>query len=119
MNEIKKPDNPNAFPTMETGFDKFVNPSVLTYEGMTLRDYFANSVDGAKISEGYSLAFAEEIVGRKKPDITIELLKFWFEFESILQYLKADAMLRQRDVENQHEAKSILESEGYSFETGV
>lgn len=33
--------NPPAFPTMEHGFNKQGIPTVLTYEGMALRDYFA------------------------------------------------------------------------------
>jgi len=41
--ENKKPNNPNAFPTMEHGYNKLGCPTVFTYEGMTLRDYFANS----------------------------------------------------------------------------
>lgn len=98
--ENKKPRNPNAFPTpMETGYEYNKDGQTIgNQEGMTLRDYFANSVDGLKISEGYPLTFAEEILGRKKPNNKIELLKFWFEFESVLQYLKADSMLKQREL---------------------
>lgn len=90
----QKPSNPNAFPTRT----EHESPTDIEVSGMTLRDYFSNSVDGAKISEGYSLAFVEEVLGRKKPDDKIEIIKFWFEFESILQYLKADEMLKQREL---------------------
>jgi len=89
MEENKKPENPNAFPNINTN----------ERSGMTLRDYFANSIDGLKVSEGYSIAFAEEILNRKLPkDNKTELVCFWFEFESKLQYMKADAMLKQREL---------------------
>ena len=45
MNENKKPENPNAFPKSMNEFG---------YDGMTLRDYFANSAT--------TVAYKEEII---------------------------------------------------------
>lgn len=79
MGTDKKPQNPNAFPTMEHGYDKTGCPTVNTYEGMTLRDYFAaKAMQGSVVSDGPEFP-------------TPELIAKW-------SYAVADAMLRQREL---------------------
>jgi hypothetical protein len=77
--ETKKPSNPNAFPTMEHGYDRTGSATVSTYEGMTLRDYFA-----AKAMNGM---LAKMIYA---PSDIINYAE--------LAYLIADAMLKQREL---------------------
>ena len=72
MNENKKPENPFAFPN--TDGQSFCN------DGMTLRDYFANSAMQGELSGQYS--------GNN-----------WANEKDLAQraYLIADAMLKQRE----------------------
>jgi hypothetical protein len=79
----KKPSNPNAFPTMEHGYDRTGSPTVSTYEGMTLRDYFA-----AKALQGH-LASEYYIMGNKQEGKE-SLAKDFYNF--------ADAMLKAREL---------------------
>lgn len=46
----EKINNPNAFPTMEHGYNIQGISTVFTYEGMTLRDYFAAKAMQSMIS---------------------------------------------------------------------
>lgn len=48
--EETKPNNPCAFPTIEHGYDRTGRPNVSTYEGMTLRDYFASKAMASMIN---------------------------------------------------------------------
>ena len=74
--EIKKPENPNAFPGMEVNGNFFK-------EGMTLRDYFA-----AKVMQGTLSTSNMKYPNSKK------------ELESLaeISYTIADAMLKQREL---------------------
>ena len=86
--KTEKPNNPKAFPN-----DWNIN------DGMTLRDYFANSVNGEKSTKQLSQKSVREIMNVDHiPNDTLENIKFWFELESKLQYMKADAMLKQREL---------------------
>tara|TARA_R110000782_G_scaffold30983_1_gene76796 strand:+ start:2473 stop:2724 length:252 start_codon:yes stop_codon:yes gene_type:complete len=82
--EDRKPENPNAFPTMEHGFDRVGSPTVSTYEGMTLRDYFAAKAMQALMSmeekEEYDCI----------EDAWIKISKYSYDV--------ADAMLNQREI---------------------
>jgi len=84
--ENKKPRNPNAFPTpMETGYEYNEDGQTIgNQEGMTLRDYFANSA-----MQGYlaSHAHPEAInpLNGRYDDMVKEV------------YSIADAMLKQRE----------------------
>lgn len=73
MNENKKPQNPNAFPSdYET-----------THNGMTLRDYFANSAMQTLINKQVN---TEKYIGKTVGEVVSEL-----------SYGYADAMLKQRE----------------------
>jgi hypothetical protein len=66
---------------------------------ITLRDYFANSVDGAKIAEGYNIETIKQLMNVSViPTPGLDNIIFWFEVEAKLQYMKADAMLKQREL---------------------
>lgn len=73
--ENKKPHNPNAFPIIEQHGDL---ATWSTYDGMTLRDYFAaKAMQGSVICEGPEFPNPESIAK-------------W-------SYAVADAMLKQRE----------------------
>lgn len=76
---MEKPNNPPVFP-MST-IDGY------NHDGMTLRDYFANSAMQAMISAMYQ---KNEKVA---PDIIIERM----ELISVNAYWYADSMLKQRE----------------------
>lgn len=80
--ENKKPRNPNAFPTpMETGYEYNKDGQTIgNQEGMTLRDYFANSAMQGSLSSG-----------KIKEGISNDKLAKHF-------YNLADAMLKQREL---------------------
>lgn len=80
--EDRKPENPNAFPTMEHGFDRVGSPTVSTYEGMTLRDYFA----------------AKAMNGCLNSSIKFPNTKQDIKSLSEIAYIIADAMLNQREL---------------------
>jgi len=92
--KTEKPNNPFAF--------SYATPQgngIVKQNGMTLRDYFANSVDGEKSTKQLSQKSVKEIMNVDHiPNDTLENIKFWFELESKLQYMKADAMLKQREL---------------------
>ena len=87
--ENKKPNNPIAFP--RTAFDK--NGQLTTqypeYEGMTLRDYFANSAMQGMFNETI-LKWSDDVV--KSTD---KSRSQWFAEQA---YNFADAMLKQREL---------------------
>lgn len=98
MNENEKIENPNAFPTMEHGFDRVGSPIVSTYEGMTLRDYFANSAMQSliiKTTERKTGIWSKILIyfGRNGWASNYELSE---KNISISAYEIADAMLKQR-----------------------
>jgi len=74
--ENTKPNNPSAFPNESNDVD---------YKGMTLRDYFANSIMQSYIKEHLEL-LRENKFGYTVSDMA----------ES--SYLIADAMLKQREL---------------------
>lgn len=78
-NEIKKPENPQAYPTL---FYNEVTGQINGHDdGMKLRDYFANSAMQGELSGQYN--------GRN-----------WANEKDLAQrsYLIADAMLKQREL---------------------
>ncbi len=76
MEENKKPGNPHAFPTT---WDTSYNATTQTEDGMTLRDYFANSaMQSIMVGEDY------------KHHKTVEQIAEG-------AYALADAMLKQRE----------------------
>lgn len=64
--------------------------------GLTIRDYFAAKENGFNLTEGITIKSAEEIMGFKIPQNNIENRMYWYELEAKLQYMKADAMLKER-----------------------
>ena len=66
------------------------------YSGITARDWLAATMDCEfDINEPQ---LAEGIVGRPMPDTPIEQLQWVFEIEAKLRYMKADAMLKVREM---------------------
>lgn len=58
-----QPNNPPAFPTMEHGTSKVGTPEILTYEGMTLLDYFAaKAMHGVMTGNGYRDSLTPESI---------------------------------------------------------
>jgi len=92
--KTEKPNNPFAFSSTANK-----NSDTEYEQGMTLRDYFANSVNGEMLTKQLSQRSIKEIMNVDHiPNDTLENVKFWFELESKLQYMKADAMLKQREL---------------------
>ena len=79
-----KTNNPNAFPTIEHGMSRVGTPEITTYEGMTLRDYFAAKAMQSIVSGG--LTVTNEIYFESA-----------FKEVSRTAYSIADAMLKQRE----------------------
>lgn len=82
MEENKKPNNPFAFPYSDS-LNGYVQ------DGMTLRDYFANSAMQGIISSQTvmrSIGMSNDIIGGQIEGICIE------------SYSIADAMLKQREL---------------------
>lgn len=77
--------------------------------GMTLRDYFATH-DQLDPNESIGLALAERLAGRSHPGPKdergqikaggdpVDVAIFWADAEAAYRYLRADAMLRAREV---------------------
>lgn len=84
--ENKKENNPNAFPTMEHGYDNYGQPIVNTYEGMTLRDYFDNSAMQGILSNESEI---QRLIS-KSPNVNKLIAE--------ISYNIADAMLEQREL---------------------
>lgn len=64
---------------------------------LTMRDYFAKSVDGEKLAEGFSSETIEQIMGEKIPRAsTIDNIKYWLRVYAKFRYMMADAMLEER-----------------------
>lgn len=85
--ETKKPQNPSAFPAWDMTFTENPNSNLFsagTNQGMTLRDYFANSAMQGILS-GDEISRA----GRKTSEQIAER-----------SYSLADAMLKQREIQN-------------------
>ena len=85
MPENKKPQNPSAFPAWDMTFGKNPNTNLYsagTGQGMTLRDYFANSAMKGMVSNNgmYDLISMPAIENLAKES-----------------YIIADAMLKQRE----------------------
>lgn len=63
---------------------------------ITARDWFAATMEhGCSIQD---TQLAEEIAGRPMPDTPDEQLQWAFEIEAKLRYMKADAMLKVREM---------------------
>ena len=87
MKAEKKP-SPQAFP----GIDE--NTGTYNY-GMTLRDYFANSVDGRDIVNRLKYEELKALTNYENVEYD---LPFRLELEAKVQYMKADAMLKAREL---------------------
>ena len=85
-----KPSNPNAFP--------FTTDRGEAFEGMTLRDYFANEADVSIIVSTLRSDVIKDIIGVELACNNLDDLRLYFELEAKLKYLKADAMLKQREL---------------------
>jgi len=81
--KTEKPNNPFAF--------SYATPQgngIVKQNGMTLRDYFANSVNGEMLTKQLSLRVVKEIMNVDHiPNDTLENQMFWFKLESKLQYM--------------------------------
>ena len=80
MEENKKPQNPNAFPT-RTEYEDPTNP---IYSGMTLRDYFADS--------------ASKVISIHKDRNFTESTDSDYDDWAKKCYKRADALLKQREL---------------------
>jgi hypothetical protein len=67
-----------------------------TDAGMTLRDYFAATVDMDVTINQQELA--EQIVCRPFPEDQLEMLVFGLELSARVRYMSADAMLKAREM---------------------
>ena len=66
------------------------------YSGVSTRDWFAATMEcDCSIQE---TQLAEEIAGRPMPDTPLEQLQWVFEIDAKLRYMKADAMLKVREM---------------------
>ncbi|MBZ3665541.1 hypothetical protein [Pseudomonas monteilii] len=86
---MSKPTGGPAFPVPGLQDDE-------SFNGMTLRDYFAAQVD---VSDEVGVRYAEEIVGRAMPDFAsapLDNIAFWADYRAISRYIEADAMLAAR-----------------------
>jgi len=83
--ENKKPENPSAFPVSGYAVERGMYNLDKDIQGMTLRDYFANSIMQSYVKEHLEL-LRENKFGYTVSDMA----------ES--SYLIADAMLKQREL---------------------
>jgi len=86
---MSKPTGGPAFPVPGLQDDE-------SFNGMTLRDYFAAQVD---VSDEVGVRYAEAIVGRAMPDFAsapLDNIAFWADYRAISRYIEADAMLAAR-----------------------
>ena len=66
------------------------------YSGLTTRDWLAATIPlDASINEEQ---LAAQIVGRDVPTDPLDMISFAFEMEARLRYMKADAMLKIREM---------------------
>jgi len=93
MENEKKPSNPFAFSSTANE-----NSDTEYEQGMTLRDYFANDADVKSELDGISTGKAIKLMGVDKIPTGDENFIFWFELEAKLKYMKADSMLKQREL---------------------
>ena len=90
------PNNPLAFPN---DIHESMNDKEYPHQGMTLRDYFANSADVKEVVDTLSFGKLEELTNVEAiPNNGIENIIFCFELEAKLKYMKADAMLKQSEL---------------------
>ena len=66
------------------------------YSWITTRDWLAATME--LDSSIQDIQFAEEFAGRPVPDTPIEQFRWAFEIEAKLRYMKADAMLKVREM---------------------
>jgi len=74
----------------------FTDADGTVWPGMTLRDYFANSASDFDIAN-YSKEIIQKLMGVDDIPTGIDGIMFWYSVESKLQYMKADAMLIERE----------------------
>ena len=70
--------------------------AITYYSGITARDWLAATMDCE--FDIHEPLFAEEIAGRPMPDSPIDQVQWAFEIEAKLRYMKADAMLKVREM---------------------
>ena len=85
-NQEKKPKNPSAYPSWDMTFNENPNTNLFsagTSQGMSLRDYFANSAMQGMLSN---------------TNIIDDVSNSDADYISLRSYLIADAMLKQREL---------------------
>lgn len=86
-----------AFPSKKRVYiDGYLTKEFEPVDGMTLRDYFASSVDMDVTINQQELA--EQIVGRPFPENQLEILVFRLDLAARVRYMSADAMLKAREM---------------------
>ncbi len=70
-----------------------------------LRDYFAVHAecrmiqsDGNWLLDGNTITEIEKLLGRPQPSGIITNMEWWSEAESVIRYIKANAMLKTREI---------------------
>lgn len=86
-----------AFPAPDASNELFGQKSI--FKGMTLRDYFAASVQDE--SDDYSDMVKEKFLGRACPslkDDVVGVMEFEAEFRAKWRLMRADAMIKAREL---------------------
>ena len=68
------------------------------FNGMTLRDYFAAHCDVGDVDQ-LSANIGVALLGRQPPSWSTDphgCLSWWAEYRSVVRYIEADAMLKER-----------------------
>lgn len=70
------------------------------HQGMTLRDYFAATINMETDLNNLSFDMGCGLLGRECPDDSVDsmgFLKWWAEYRAIVRFIEADAMLKVRN----------------------
>lgn len=96
--EEQRPSNPSAFPVTATEQSYHNQRPLMPESGMTLRDYFAAKEDVSELVNSLTLDRIYEIMNVSELPKGFENMIFWFELEAKVKFMKADAMLKQREL---------------------